>query len=344
MTTESEISVWIETLRGGLLESQSRVRALLCGGTTAGEAQVFRSGDVTAPTFWRSTAKFIQALSLFTSGAAEKFAFTDEELALACASHSGSDQHVAKVAALLEKIGARVEDLHCAPHVPLGPVEARTLAARTPDEGNQPTRLHNNCSGKHAGMLAACRARGWPLQGYHRIEHPLQQEILRHMSEVSGVPVEQIGTAVDGCGAVVFRTPLETLAHAFRLLASQMLPEPHREAGKRLLAAMRAAPEMVAGQGRLCTNLLRLTGGRVVGKIGADGVYSLGSEADGGYGLAIKIEDGNGRPVEAAICHLAAHLKIITTDEFAGLRQHWELPLFNHQKDQVGEIKIRIDA
>lgn len=347
MTTDFDITVWVDTLRGGLLESVSRVRALLLGESTdksGDETTLFRSGDFRAPVFWRSTAKFIQALSLFHSGAVQQFAMTDEELALACASHSGGDEHVRKVAALLERIDATVDDLHCGPHVPLGPNEARTLSSRSASEGNQPTRLHNNCSGKHTGMLAACRARGWPLADYHRLHHPLQQEILRHLSEVSGIPIAQIGTAVDGCGAVVFRTPLDGLARAFARLAAQALPEPHREAGRRLLAAMRAAPEMIAGPGRLCTNLLRVTAGRVVGKIGADGVYTLGSERNGGTGLAIKVEDGNGRIVEAVLCQLAAHLGLLSADELAALRSHWELPLYNHQKELVGEVKVRIDS
>jgi L-asparaginase II len=345
MTMGFDITVWIDTLRGGLVESVSRVRALLLGFDQAGaETTLFQSGDASEPVFWRSTAKFIQALSLFHSGAAQKFALTDDELALACASHSGGDGHVQKVAALLAKIDARIDDLHCGPHVPLGPAEARALASRSVEDGNQPTRLHNNCSGKHAGMLAACRARGWPLADYHRLHHPLQQEILRHVSEVSAIPVEQIGTAVDGCGAVVFRTPLDGLARAFQRLVAQALPEPHREAGRRLLAAMRAAPEMVAGPGRLCTNLLRVTAGRVVGKIGADGVYTLGSQRDGGVGLAIKIEDGSGRAVESVLCHLAAHLGLLSPDEFQALRTHWELLLYNHQKELVGEVKVRVDG
>jgi L-asparaginase II len=245
------------------------------------------------------------------------------------------------VAALLAKIDASVDDLHCGPHTPLGPAEARALASRSVEEGHQPTRLHNNCSGKHAGMLAACRARGWPLADYNRLHHPLQQEILRHLGEVSGIPVAQIGTAVDGCGAVVFRTPLDGLARAFQRLVAQALPEPHREAGRRLLAAMRAAPEMVAGPGRLCTNLLRVTAGRVVGKIGADGVYTLGSARDGGTGLAIKIEDGNGRIIEAVICQLAGHLGLLSSDELAALHSHVELPIYNHQRELVGEVKVR---
>lgn len=337
----SDNKIWVETLRGGLVESISSVRAMVLGPAQGGrEATLFHSGDPKQPVFWRSTAKFIQALSLFASGAVERFAMTDVEIALACASHSGADAHVGQVAGFLQRIGASVDDLHCGPHPPLGAAEAKALAAL----GQTPTRLHNNCSGKHAGMLAACRARGWPMADYNRLHHPLQQEILRHLGEVSGVPLSQIQTAVDGCGAVVFRTPLYALARAYRRLVTGALPEPHREAGRRILRALRAAPEMIAGAGRLCTNLLQVTGGRLVGKVGAEGVYSLGSECDGGRGLAIKIEDGNSKLAETVTCHLAAHLGLLSSDEFLALRSHWEMPIFNHQRELVGEVRVRIAA
>jgi L-asparaginase II len=268
---------------------------------------------------------------------------TDEEVALACASHSGGDVHVNAVASLLKRIGASVEDLHCAPHVPLGSAEARALAARGPKEG-EPTRLHNNCSGKHTGMLAVCRARGWPLSDYTRLQHPLQQEILRNLSEVSGVPPSQIQTAVDGCGAVVFRTPLVGIARAYKRLLSGALPEPHREAGLHILRAMRKAPEMIAGAGRLCTDLIRTTEGRLIGKVGAEGVYGLGAASDGGRGLALKVEDGNSRILEPVVCQLASHLGWLQKDELLALRSHWEMPIYNHQRELVGEVVVRVAA
>lgn len=342
MDSDHAVSLWVETLRGGLVESVSRVRAVALGpGQDGPETVLYQSGNPAEPIFWRSAAKFIQALSLVESGAADMFGLTDAELALACASHSGSDAHVEGVRRMLEKIGARPEDLHCAPHVPLGPPEAKQLAARGPGPASEPTRLHNNCSGKHTGMLAVCRVRGWPFADYNRLHHPLQQEILRHLSEVSDVPVEQIGTAVDGCGAVVFRTPLPAMARAYRRLLAGALPAPHQAAGQRLLQAMRVAPQMVAGIGRLCTRLIEVSGGRLVPKIGADGVYGLGMDKGSGYGLALKIEDGSGRIVEAVLCHLAAHLGWLSPEQLETLRPHWDLPIYNHQREQVGDVRVR---
>lgn len=331
------IRVTVETLRGGLVESTSLVRAVvLPSDASAQSVSLFESGDVQGPAFWRSAAKFIQALSLFHSGALDRFGFTEQELALACASHSGGDAHVAVAAGMLAKLGLPESALHCGPHTPLGSAEAKALQ----DRGAAPSRLHNNCSGKHSGMLAVCLARGWPIEDYNRIHHPLQQEILRHMSQVTEVPISQIETAVDGCGAVVFRTPLRALALAYLRLLHGNLPEPHRQAGVRILAALRAAPQMVAGAGRLCTNLMEITRGRCVGKVGAEGIYALGAEGKGG--LALKIEDGNSKHTDAVVCLLLSHLGWIDAQEFEALRPHWQQPIFNHQREQVGETRVRI--
>jgi len=331
------IRVTVETLRGGLIESISHVRAVvLPADANAHTAPTFVSGNEQAPTFWRSAAKFIQALSLFHSGAIDRFGFTEQELALACASHSGADTHVAAAAGMLAKLGLAADALHCGPHTPLGPAEAKVLQ----DRGEAPSRLHNNCSGKHSGMLAVCLARGWPIADYHRLHHPLQQEILRHMSQITEVPMAQIETAVDGCGAVVFRTPLRALALAYLRLVQGALPEPHREAGTRILSALRGAPQMVAGVGRLCTDLMQITRGRLVGKVGAEGVYALGAEGRGG--LALKIEDGNSKLTDAVVCQLLSHVGWIDAAEHEALRAYWHQPIYNHQRELVGEIRVRI--
>jgi L-asparaginase II len=331
--------VTVETTRGGYVESRSRVWVV--AQDQAGR-EILGTGDAEQPVFWRSSAKFVQALSLFTSGAADRFGFTSTELALACGSHAGGPEHVAVAARMLERIGATIDDLHCGPHTPLGSSEARALAA----SGLLPTKLHNNCSGKHAGMLAACRARGWPLARYNRIDHPLQQEILGHLSTVASVPREQIQTAVDGCGAVVFRTPLGGLATSFRRWAGGELPEPYQAAGERLRCAVTTAPEMVAGPGQLCTDLMRKTGGRLLAKIGAEGVYGLGTSRGphGAAGLALKIEDGSHKGMGPTVLALLRHLGWIDDGEHEALREHWHSPLLNHQREHVGDIRVRIDA
>ena len=336
MSEAQNWNITIDTFRGGYLESQSAVRAVVVDGN--GQI-LMQAGDPSAPVFWRSTAKFVQALSLFSSGAIDRFSLEPQELALACGSHSGGKQHVAVAKRMLEKISASVDDLHCGPHVPLGPEEAAELAA----EHLLPTKLHNNCSGKHAGMLASCRAHGFPLTDYHRNHHPLQQEILAHLSSVSGVRPEHIQTAVDGCGAVVFRTPMVGLARAYARLVGDTLPD--QAAGRTILAAIGQHPELVAGPGRLCTELMSVTRGRLVAKVGADGVYALGTaQSDlGPSALAIKIADGSMRSVNAAVCKVAAALGWLQPGEFEQLHRHYHQPIFNHQKELVGDIRVAID-
>lgn len=339
MNEPSNWNITIETRRGGYLESLSRVRAVVMD---ASGRIVMQAGDMEEPVFWRSTAKFVQALSLFRSGAVDRFGFSDEELALACGSHSGGPQHVALAQKMLDRLGLSPSALHCGPHIPLGPDEAAQLAA----SHKEPTQLHNNCSGKHSGMLACCLARGWSLTDYNRHHHPLQQEILAHLSSVSGIDPTHIQTAIDGCGAVVFRTPLHGLARAYARLAGDALPAPHQEAGRRIRQAIAAAPEMVAGPGRLCTDLMKVSRHNLVAKIGADGVYGLAaiSSPQGPCGLAVKIEDGSMKLLGPLVCQLAAALGWLDEHQLEQLRPHFYQPIINHQKELVGDVHVSIDS
>ncbi|MCS6915705.1 MAG: asparaginase [Myxococcales bacterium] len=331
------MKITVTARRGGYDESVHRVRAAV---VDARDVLLAATDDPQGPVFWRSTAKAFQALSMVRAGALERFGLGAEHLAVACGSHSGAEEHVQVVGDLLQRIGATVEDLHCAPHTPIGEQEARALRIA----GQAPTRLHNNCSGKHAAMLATCRARGWPLAGYHRLPHPLQVEILDHMARVTDIPADAIETAVDGCGAVVFRTPLVALARAFRRLAADQLPEPLQEAGRRVRQAVQAAPRMVAGANRLCTALVETTSGRLLGKVGGEGVYGLGVHGGGSAAaaFALKVEDGGGRAVGPAVCALARHLGWLSDEELERLRPFWEVPLWNHQKEHIGDLVVEV--
>lgn len=331
--TAARLRLLVEARRGGLLESLHRVSFVA---VDAQDRVSCSGGDPELPVFWRSAAKFFQALPVVGSGAADRFGFTAEELAICCGSHDGADEHVETVARILQRIGATAADLHCGPHAPMSEAAARALRQRR----EEPTRLHNNCSGKHAGMLAVCRARGWPFADYNRLAHPLQQDILGTMSEVTSVPAAHIQTAVDGCGAVVFRTPLVGIARAFRRFAADRLPPPHADAGRRIHEAIRAAPRMVAGAARLCTRLVEVTAGRLVGKVGAEGIYGLGGH---GLGVAVKIEDGGGRALNPAVCQLARHLGLLDAGEMAALGPLWEVSILNHQKERAGEIAVVIE-
>ena len=277
-----------EATRGGIPESVHRISVAVAD--SAGRL-VARSGDPGLRTFWRSAAKPFQALPVLADGAAERFALTDAEVALACASHSSEPAHVALAEEMLRKVGRTEADLACGPHVPLSPVMAATVAR----EGIHMSPAWSNCSGKHAAMLAISLHHGWPTQGYERLEHPLQQRILAEVSRWSGEPVESIGLGVDGCTAVSFALPLAAMAQAYARFGTTDDP-----AMVRIRSAMMAHPWLVAGTGRSCTDLMTALPGRLAVKLGADGIYSA-VLLRSGLGMALKVEDGDMRASPAAL-------------------------------------------
>src|SRR5260221_10643123 len=245
----------VEQLRGGGVETVHEAHVAVVD--SAG-AVVARTGDPELVTFWRSAAKPFQALPLVEDGAAERFGLTSEDLALACASHSSEPGQVARVRELLGKIGCSERDLLCGPHPPLSERVAHDYQTR----GVRLTAVYSNCSGKHAGMLALARHHGWPTEFYTRLEHPVQQRCLAEVSRWTEGPAAEIKTAVDGCGVSCFALPLRNMALAYTRIPAA------------ILEAMVLHPELVAGEGRPCTEMMRAHPGRVVAKVGAEGVYS----------------------------------------------------------------------
>jgi L-asparaginase II len=255
------ITVAVE--RGGIVESRHRVHAVKVQDGKVTEAW----GDPGLVTFMRSAAKPIQALPLVRAYES----LPDDEVAIACASHGGAPEQLEAVKRLLARSWSTEEDLEC------GPVEG--------------SRLRHNCSGKHAGMLAVCAARGWSKQGYRMWEHPLQQEIAGLVAEAAGSE-EDLPTATDGCGVVTFAMPLERMAAAFSRLAQGEL-----EGAGRITEAMTALPELVEGAGRTATEVMKALPGSVA-KGGAEGLLCVGFPD--GSALALKVEDGAGRPLGPA--------------------------------------------
>jgi L-asparaginase II len=249
---------------------------------------VASAGDPALQTFFRSSAKPFQALPIITSGAAEAYDFTDAELAVCSASHNGEPIHLEVVAGLLARLGLDENYLQCGVVPPIDRAEAAKVAtgqlARTP--------RHCDCSGKHSGMLAVCQHRGYPLESYRAPEHPLQREILALMTDFLGLPAADIPLGTDGCGVPTFAAPVSHIARAWAQLADP--PKPYRAAARRILDAMAAEPYMVAGRNRICTDLMNLTGPAIVVKTGAEAVFCLALR-ERGWGMAIKIEDGNSR-------------------------------------------------
>ncbi len=285
--------VVVEVLRGGRVESGHRGAGAVCD---AVGKLVFAFGDVERAVFPRSAVKPMQALPLVESGAAD--GFSDEELALACASHSGEPAHAATAAAMLARVGLNESALACGAHWPLGAEATRALARA----GREPGSLHNNCSGKHAGFLCLACAQGLPVEGYETPAHGVQKLVKAAMEDVCG---ERLGEpAVDGCSIPAYALPLTSLARGFaRLGAGEGLAPARAAAARRLLGAMTAQPFQVAGSGRFDTQAMTLLRGRAVTKTGAEGVYCA-ALPELGLGVALKIDDGATRAAEVAVAAL----------------------------------------
>jgi L-asparaginase II len=278
----------VEVTRDGLVESVHRVSVAVVDATGRLLAS---AGDPDLVTFWRSAAKPFQALPLIEDGVLDRFGLGSEELALACASHSSEVAHLAVAERFLARIGCTEDDLACGSHPPLGSAVAREVAERR----TTLTPRWSNCSGKHAGMLAIARSHGWPLPGYEQIGHPVQQRLLSTVAEWAGVPADQITLGVDGCTTVCYALPLRAMALAYARLAAS-----DRPAARLVRDAMLAHPDLVAGTGRYCTEVMTALPGRLIAKIGAEGVYSAGLPGSG-IGVALKIEDGDMRCAPLAL-------------------------------------------
>ena len=298
---------------------------------------VARLGDPGLATFLRSAAKPFQALPLLLAGGAERFALDDADLALICASHSGRPEHAERAASLLARGGFTAADLLCGVHPPYDAEAAAALLAA----GLAPSPLHNNCSGKHAGMLLACRLLGFPAAGYVGPEHPLQREILSWVARLCGVEPAAVGQGVDGCSAVSFHLPLEAAARGYAAFADPAaagLPPEVAAAVRRIVAAMTGRPEMVAGPGRFTTRLMEVTGGRVLGKEGAEGFYALAVRGPVALGIALKIGDGGERCRDGVALDLLLQMGSLSGEELAALVAFHRQRLTNYRGLAVGEV------
>jgi L-asparaginase II len=294
-------TAWVDLRRGDAIESRHRVHVAV---VHADRGLVAWAGEPAFKTFARSAIKMFQALPLVEEGGVERWKLTEQELAVTTASHGGQPFHVDAVRAILAKIGLPEQALACGAAPPLHKPSAEALhAASIP-----PGRIHNNCSGKHAGMLALARLRGWPTEGYHLFEHPVQRRMVKTVSMWAHVPPLDLAWAVDGCGLPTFALPLVALAGACARFARSA--HDGDSGATRIVRAMTAHPEYVAGDGRLCTELMRATDGRLFAKVGAEGVYLVGVP-DEGIGVALKVEDGATRAAEPALLATLVEARLI---------------------------------
>ncbi|KAI9902353.1 hypothetical protein N3K66_001705 [Trichothecium roseum] len=347
----------VVTDRGGVIENTHEIHAAV---VDASGRLLYSVGDPHRVTLIRSAAKPVQALAVAETGALDSSSFGDEELALMCASHSAEDGHVERARKMLRSVGAQESDLRCGGHPSIMP----RITERWVREGVEPTAVHNNCSGKHAGMLAGARALGAPLEGYHLAGHPMQERVRRVVEEVAGLPRDEVRWGVDGCNMPAPAYPLTHLAKTYALFAKAADDEDDEDDGEAeeervkgrkawmacIFRAMSGHPEQVAGQGRFCTTLMRAFSGNLIGKVGADACYAIGVRGSGGcewtrrlgaegpVGIAVKVADGNLDILYAAVPELLERLGVGTPEMRAALDRFHHLEMRNSMGVVTGKV------
>lgn len=321
--------------RSGLVESTHYGDAAVAD---SGGRRIAHGGDPQRKCYLRSSAKPLQALLVMTSQAALEFALTDKELAICCGSHCGSADHLQTVREILDKIGVSENALECGAHMPGDAQERQRLIC----SGEDPSPIHNNCSGKHAGMLAAARAMDVDIGGYSQPNHPIQQAALQIVADVCNIPSGDIRQGVDGCGVVTFGMSLQKAAVGYaRFTTPETLPEQYQDGAMRIAAAMARFPVMVSGKGNFNTALLDACGRYLTIKGGAEGLYCIGIRGRD-RGIAVKAVDGSGRglpPVALAILH---ELDAIEAEHLEKLSKFANPVVTNAHDDVVGEIRAEL--
>jgi L-asparaginase II len=329
-----------ELTRGNIVESTHFGAAAVVDSHGRLLAQL---GDPQAVIFLRSTAKPFQALPFIERGGHEYFQFEPCDIALICASHSGTDAHVARVQAIQARIGISIDDLMCGMHYPFHEATTDAMKAR----GEKPTPYRHNCSGKHTGMLAHAKLLGTSTDNYLDLDHPVQQSILQTLAEICEIPVETIEIGIDGCSAPNFAIPLYNAALGYARLSEPLGLDPKRAtACQTIHSAMMACPEMVAGPGRFDTLLMETAKGRIFTKAGAEGYQGIGLlpgalGADSpGIGIAIKISDGDpsGRARHGVALAILQALGALSDSELETLADLGpQKQLYNHRKINIGQ-------
>lgn len=324
--------ILIEVTRGPLAESVHRGRAVAVGA----DGHVVASwGDHRSVVYPRSSNKALQALPLIETGAADAFGLSDAELALACASHRGEPVHTEAVAAWLARIGLSVDDLECGAHAPYDSPTWEAMLRR----GEGFSALHNNCSGKHTGMLTTALHRGEPTRGYVGYQHPVQQRILGVLEQMTGLDLSRAPWGIDGCSIPTIGVPLDSLAFAMARLADPVdLPARRAEAAARLLRAWGARPDLVGGSGTFDTGFMQATGSRILVKSGAEGVCCA-VVPEAGIGIAVKIDDGTGRAAGPAMAAVLRRLDLIDEADWERVQALARPPVLNRRELAVGEVR-----
>lgn len=324
--------VLVEITRGTGVESVHRGSAVVA---KSDGSVVAAWGDAARPVFPRSAVKPIQAMPMIETGAADHYGVSDQEIALACASHGGEPVHVRLVSAWLRRLGLGDEDLVCGPHAPLSEDAARSQLRA----GETPCRVHNNCSGKHAGFLTTALHIGESHQRYADPESTVQQGIREMLSHMGECDLSSATRGIDGCGVPVIALPLRSIALAMaRLGKPDGVPRARAMAANRVVAAMTAHPHLVAGQARFETDIMEKNPGVMVIKGGAEGVMAAAIPAFG-LGFAVKVDDGAKRAAETAMAALISRFPGARGVAVEGIETYLERRIHNAAGDCVGVVR-----
>jgi L-asparaginase II len=342
MPSQDPEPILAHVTRSGRIESSHRGALVVCHD----DELLLAVGDVESCVYARSATKPLQALPFFEHGLDRKFEPGEGEIAVMCASHEGTDQHVAAVRQLLARGGLSEDLLGCGPHAPYDQAARQALMRA----GGKPLRVHNNCSGKHTGFLHVAAACGDDLARYLDPQCRSQREVAAAVAAMAGGGSEfEVG--VDGCGAPTFWLPLQALARAFARLANPTgLSSVRSAACHTMLAAVGREPVLLAGESRLCTALVRSLPGRIFPKNGAEGVYAVGVAPDparracpGGLGIAIKVRDGAERGYQPVIVDVLARLGVFGEGVPEPLRRWHQQALLNTRREPIGEVRCSLD-
>lgn len=322
----------VEVIRSNLIESVHRGSLAI---VNSDGKLLHGLGDVDRPTYFHSSAKPLQGIASLDAGIVEKFGLDLKEVAIMISSHSGESEHIEVLGGLMKKIGIGTEALECGIADPIGSDVLRELYTA----GRTISKLHCNCSGKHLGMLAACSAMGYSTKDYNQKNHPVQERVKRVITEFCGVPSERMADGIDGCTVPVYAVPLRNMALSFANLCNpDFLDGKYKKSQNYILSAMTMYPEYMAGKRRLDTVLMKRYGSRVIGKVGAEGVYCAGLIGKA-TGIAIKIEDGSARATSPVILETLLQMGILNDEEVEGMKEFWKPSLFNNKGEVIGEIR-----
>ncbi|EGU81678.1 L-asparaginase [Fusarium oxysporum f. sp. conglutinans race 2 54008] len=349
MTVLPESKDFVVTYRGDVVENRHGVHAAV---VDAAGKLLYAIGDPSRITLARSAAKPAQALAILETGAFEKFGFEEADLALICSSHSGEDIHIERVLTMLSKIQAEEKDLRCGGHTSLSEEVNRTWIKND----YTPTAVCNNCSAKHAGMMAGALALGVDTVDYHLADHPIQLRVMRAVEQLCGLEPSKVLWGIDGCNAPAPAIPLDRLAWSYARLSAAAdsldteVPQLSQLAAlARVYHACVRYPEMVAGDGRFCTVLMRAYQGALLGKVGADGCYGIGIRASeatrrlgagGAVGIAVKIEDGNTDILYKVVVEMLKELGVGNPDTWRELAPFHDLELRNTMGVGTGRVSF----